>query len=107
MFEVQALKMGYDIYFRSPDLLANTVVIHATYSFNVFYTIFNIPNFKGQTGDALQPQLKTAIAAMNKEYRILEQSKDPYKPTPGNYLQVLTILYNYAKLHPTWIFHCD
>ena len=99
--------MGHDIYFQSSDGTMQTVRISMSYSYNTFYYIFNPTVHAGKTGEELQQPLKTSIAAMKRIYHTLTESKDPLKAVPGNYIGMLVLIENYAKLHPTWTFYCE
>jgi hypothetical protein len=100
--------MGHDLYFTCPTGTAQTSTIHVSYSFNAFYHFFNpTTTAKNTTGADLAPVLTDAINRLNRRAMTLETSKDPLKPVPGNYAQIMNFLLSYAKVHPTWIFHCD
>ena len=99
--------MGHDLYFTCPSGTAQTSSINVSYSFNAFYYVFNPTAFKNATGADLAPTLVDAINRMNRFAGALETSKDPLKAVPGNYLKILQFLLDYAKAHPTWVFHCD
>jgi hypothetical protein len=100
--------MGHDLYFTCPTGTAKTSTIHVSYSFNAFYHFFNpTTTAKNTTGADLAPVLTDAINRLNRRAMTLETSKDPLKPVPGTYAQIMNFLLSYAKVHPTWIFHCD
>jgi hypothetical protein len=108
LFEIQAIKkMGFDIYFQSSDGTMQTPLISMSYSYNAFNHAFNPTFHEGKTGEELQQPLKAAIAKMNRMYHSLTESKDPLKAVPDNYVNFLNLILNYAKSHPTWLFHCE
>ncbi len=82
-------------------------MVTVSYSYNLFYHIFNPTLFKGQTGEELAVVLASAINRMNRTFMTLETSKDVLKALPGNYVDILMTLLQFAKRHPSWIFQCD
>ncbi len=99
--------MGYDIFFTSVAESAQTVKMNISYSFNAFYRYFDMPRYRGKTAVEMIAPLEAGIAELKRVFHNLEITKDPLKATPGNYHQFLTYILHTAKMHPTWIFHCD
>jgi hypothetical protein len=102
-----AIKMGHDIYFFDPETSDRTAAIQVSYSFNCFYSAFNpTVHDKKKARDVIEP-LKAAIAYMLRAYPLQQESKDPLKAVPGNYVQFLKLMLSYATKHPDWNFYCD
>lgn len=99
--------MGHTIYFQNTEKTQQTLLITMSYSFNAYYYLFNPTLHSEKTGTQLQQPLTDAIASMKRQYHTLTESKDPLKAVPGNYVQLLQLMLNYAKQHPTWVFHCE
>jgi hypothetical protein len=99
--------MGHDIYFFNPETSDTTPTINVSYSFNCFYNTFNPTiHTKKKAREVIEP-LKAAIAYMVRNYPSQTESKDPYKPVPGNYVQFLKLMLSYAEKHPDWTFYCE
>ncbi len=99
--------MGHDIYFYDSETSDHTPEINVSYSYNCYYNVFNPTiHTKKKARDMIEP-LKTAIAHMLRAYPLQQESKDPFKPVPGNYVQFLKLMLSYATKHPDWNFYCD
>ena len=99
--------MGYDVFFTSVEEAAQTPKMDISYGFNAFYRYFDLPRYRGKPASDMIAPLESGIAELKRVFHSLETTKDPLKPTPGNYSAYLTYLLSAAKAHPTWIFHCD
>ena len=99
--------MGHGIYFFDAETSARSVAIQLSYSYNCFYNAFNPTVHTKKKARELVEPLKAAIAYMLRHYPSQTESKDPFKPVPGNYVQLLKLILSYAEKHPSWTFCCD
>lgn len=116
--------MSYDIYLRDPDGNALTVPSHSTGatiaiggsetpSLTVTYNYANyfraeldaelgIRWLYGKTGAEVEERLARAVKTLG-----TEQAYDHWAATAGNAGYALSILLNWARLHPTAVFNGD
>jgi len=99
--------MGYDVYFTSTTESSQTPVLVFSYGFNMYYSYFNLPHYRGKLASEIVTPLKHGIAELERIHHTLTPSKNELNATPGNYHAYLKVLLSFATAHPTWTFHCD
>jgi hypothetical protein len=107
LFEVQTIKMGFDLYFVDPIEKTTTEKIMMSYSYNKFNSFLNLSLLGGKSGAEMIRFLEHGILNIKNNHVSLGSSRDLLLVTPGNYLKILDSLLTQAQSHPTWIFCCD